>query len=110
MGEPNITIPDEAVYEAWSEFRYPRAALDEPSEGFMRAIRALNTRLPHIVAAELDRLASALNEHADAVHTGDPAAGVFSGGLMTGASKLTNRAAELRGRVGSLTHKNGETQ
>jgi hypothetical protein len=69
-------IPDEAVFEAWSEFRYPRAALDAPSEGFMRAIRALNTRLPFIVAAELERIAK--------------------GRSMIAPEELQDRAAELR--------------
>jgi hypothetical protein len=30
---------DEATWAAWHEFRYPRPALDEPTDAFKRAIR-----------------------------------------------------------------------
>jgi hypothetical protein len=85
MGDrPDITIPEADVAEAWSEFVYPRAAVGDLSEphphsGFMRAIRALNTRLPFIVAAELERIAK--------------------GRSMIAPEELQDRAAELRGET-----------
>jgi hypothetical protein len=47
-----------AVAAAWHEFRYPRPALDEPPEAFMRAIRVALTEASAATAPAVDRSAA----------------------------------------------------
>lgn len=84
-------INDETLYEAWSEFRYPRPAVDEPSEAFLRAIRAIDTRLPMIIADELERLADELPG------IWKRSGSQYAAGRGDAAIFLRNRAADLRG-------------
>lgn len=46
-----VNIPDEAIAVGWHEFRYPRPAVDEPSEAFKRGLRAAAP----LIAAEARR-------------------------------------------------------
>lgn len=105
----DITIPEEAIAEAWSEFVYPRPAVGDlsdphPHSGFMRAIHALNTRLPVIVAAELERIADEISDdhkpppHPYWVERNDD--GSVSADMVRQIDRIEARAAELRG-VGS---------
>lgn len=48
-----VNIPAEVIGAAWHEFRYPRPAVDEPSEAFQRALRAA---APLIEQAVLERV------------------------------------------------------
>lgn len=48
-----VNVPAEAVAAGWHEFRYPRPAVDEPSEAFQRGLRAA---APLIERAVLERV------------------------------------------------------
>jgi hypothetical protein len=48
-----VNVPDAAIGAGWHQFRYPRPATDEPTDAFVRGLRAA---APLILAAELERL------------------------------------------------------
>jgi hypothetical protein len=52
-----VSIPDKAVNAGWHEFRYPRPAVDEPSEAFLRGLRGA---APLIVAEDYEKFAAEL--------------------------------------------------
>jgi hypothetical protein len=93
-------INDETLYEARAEFRYPRPAADEPSEAFLRAIRAIDVRLPFIVAAEFEEVRSSATEHLTYEHS-DPYERRTESreGDFVPAAALDDRIAELRGEA-----------
>lgn len=86
-----VNVPDGAVNAGWHEFRYPRPATDEPSEAFLRGLRAAATL---IVAAELERMAELIWQEHGVGNQGDEdyVTGVDDSILM-----IRGRAAELRG-------------
>lgn len=69
-----LNIPAEALFAGWHEFRYPRPAVEEPSDAFKRGLAAA---VPLVVAAELEHMAKEI---------GGPA-----------SVPLRSRAKELRG-------------
>jgi hypothetical protein len=52
-----VNIPAESIAAGWHEFRYPRPAVDEPSEAFKRGLRAA---APLIAAADYEQFAAEL--------------------------------------------------
>jgi hypothetical protein len=91
-----VNIPDAAIAAGWHEFRYPRPAIDEPSEAFQRGLRAA---APLILAAELERLAKKFEGHARACK--NLGFTEFSEGraeaLTVAKEELLRLVAELRG-------------
>lgn len=97
-----VNVPAEAIGAGWHEFRYPRPAVDEPSEAFKRGLAAA---APLIEAAVLIQQADEL--YAEAKRLIENVAGLepheeFTRGFAHGvlvkqAKRLEACAAELRG-------------
>lgn len=86
-----VTVPAEATAAGWHEFRYPRPAVDEPSEAFQRGLRAA---APLIVAAELEAIAAAVDTVPDPA--GDAWLRAETAGRRDVVRQLHQRAVELR--------------
>jgi hypothetical protein len=86
-----VNVPDEAISAGWHEFRYPRTAVDEPSEAFLRGLRAA---APLILAAELERLANEMwQSFADDGEDNED----YISGVDDSVRSMRNRASQLRG-------------
>ena len=81
------SVPDSVIAEAWSEFIYPRAAVGDlarphPQSGFTRAMRVVQQWVDKRAAAELDALATEMDERPEY--------------LPVSAEDVRARAAQLR--------------
>lgn len=94
---------DSVVFEAWHEYRYPQAAIDPPTDRFMRAARVFQAASRAAVAAELDRISPELTS-AVCSKTDEWDAGWWAALDWVG-QQLGRRASELRseGKDGDTT-------
>jgi hypothetical protein len=91
-----VNVPDEAVNTGWHEFRYPRPAVDEPSEAFLRGLRAA---APLIECDALERQIAGLIQVQQRMRADDdPGVRRYAAyGVEEAISQLRGRVAELRG-------------